>query len=122
MGNGKNHIEAKMLRHLADSLRRKETILNILNMDWLKEADNFIKGYLCINDISEIDISDYGIRYSYNENGESYDYDLCFVGLDIKDEVIAKTYYNNIFRFSELEDVIKFKIINSIIKENYGNQ
>ena len=69
----------KVLKTMADSLRRKESVLNIINMDWLMEAVNFIKGYLSFNDISDIDISVHDIRYSYNDDGEIYDYDLFYV-------------------------------------------
>ena len=56
-----------------------------------------------------------------NEDGEIYDYDLFFVGLDNKGDVVVKTSKDNIyFRFSELDDVMRFEIINSIIKDVYG--
>lgn len=111
----------KVLKTMADSLKRKESVLTMINTDWYMEAVNFIKGYLSFNDVSEIDISDYDIRYYYNEDGEIYDYDLFFVGLDNKGDVVVKTSKDNIyFRFSELDDVMKFEIINSIIKDVYG--
>lgn len=110
-----------ILKGIAESLERKESLLNMLHMDWVKEAVNFIKGYLSLNDISDIDISDYGIRYSYSEAGAMYDYDLFFIGLDNKGEVVVKTYNNNMyFRFSELNEALRFEIINSIIREVYG--
>ena len=111
----------KVLKTMADSLKRKESVLTMINTDWYMEAVNFIKGYLSLNDVSEIDISDYDIRYYYNEDGEIYDYDLFFVGLDNKGDVVVKTSKDNIyFRFSELDDVMRFEIINSIIKDVYG--
>lgn len=111
----------KVLKTMADSLKRKESVLTMINTDWYMEAVNFIKGYLSFNDVSEIDISDYDIRYYYNEDGEIYDYDLFFVGLDNKGDVVVKTSKDNIyFRFSELDDVMRFEIINSIIKDVYG--
>lgn len=111
----------KVLKTMADSLRRKESVLNIINMDWYVDAVNFIKGYLSLNDVSEIDISDYDIRYSYNEDGEVYDYDLFYVGLDNKGDIVVKASKDNIyFKFSELDDVMRFEIINSIIKDVYG--
>ena len=110
----------KVLKTMADSLKRKESVLTMINTDWYMEAVNFIKGYLSFNDVSEIDISDYDIRYYYNEDGEIYDYDLFFVGLDNKGDVVVKTSKDNIyFRFSELDDVMRFEIINSIIKDVY---
>ena len=82
------------------------------------EAVNFIKGYLSFNDISDIDISNYDIRYSYNDDGEIYDYDLFYVGLDNKGDIVVKASKDNIyFKFSELDDVMRFEIINSIIKD-----
>lgn len=111
----------KVLKTMADSLKRKESVLTMINTDWYMEAVNFIKGYLSFNDVSEIDISDYDIRYYYNEDGEIYDYDLFFVGLDNKGDVVVKTSKGNIyFRFSELDDIMRFEIINSIIKDVYG--
>lgn len=111
----------KVLKTMADLLKRKESVLTMINTDWYMEAVNFIKGYLSFNDVSEIDISDYDIRYYYNEDGEIYDYDLFFVGLDNKGDVVVKTSKDNIyFRFSELDDVMRFEIINSIIKDVYG--
>lgn len=111
----------KVLKTMADSLKRKESALTMINMDWYMEAVNFIKGYLSFNDVSEIDISDYDIRYSYNEDGEVYDYDLFYVGLDNKGDVVLKASKDNIyFKFSELDDVMRFEIINSIIKDVYG--
>lgn len=111
----------KVLKTMADSLKRKESVLTMINTDWYMEAVNFIKGYLSFNDVSEIDISDYDIRYYYNEDGEIYDYDLFFVGLDNKGNVVVKADKNSIyFRFSELDDIMKFEIINSIIKDVYG--
>lgn len=111
----------KVLKTMADSLKRKESVLTMINTDWYMEAVNFIKGYLSFNNVSEIDISDYDIRYYYNEDGEIYDYDLFFVGLDNKGDVVVKTSKDNIyFRFSELDDVMRFEIINSIIKDVYG--
>lgn len=111
----------KVLKTMADSLKRKESVLTMINTDWYMEAVNFIKGYLSFNDVSEIDISDYDIRYYYNEDGEIYDYDLFFVGLDNKGDVVVKTSKDNIyFRFSELDDIMRFEIINSIIKDVYG--
>lgn len=56
----------KVLKTMADSLKRKESVLTMINTDWYMEAVNFIKGYLSFNDVSEIDISDYDIRYYYN--------------------------------------------------------
>ena len=111
----------KVLKTMADSLKRKESVLTMVNMEWLMDAVNFIKGYLSFNDISDIDISDHDIRYSYNEDGEVYDYGLFYVGLDNKGDVVVKTSKDNIyFKFSELDDVMKFEIINSIIKDVYG--
>ena len=111
----------KVLKTMADSLKRKESVLTMINTDWYMEAVNFIKGYLSFNDVSEIDISDYDIRYYYNEDGEIYDYDLFFVGLDNKGDVVVKTSKDNIyFKFSELDDIMRFEIINSIIKDVYG--
>ena len=111
----------KVLKTMADSLKRKESVLTMINTDWYMEAVNFIKGYLSFNDVSEIDISDYDIRYYYNEDGEIYDYDLFFVGLDNKGDIVVKTSKDNIyFKFSELDDVMRFEIINSIIKDVYG--
>ena len=111
----------KVLKTMADSLKRKESVLTMINTDWYMEAVNFIKGYLSFNDVSEIDISDYDIRYYYNEDGEIYDYDLFFVGLDNKGNVVVKASKDNIYlKFSELDDIMKFEIINSIIKDVYG--
>ena len=111
----------KVLKTMADSLRRKESVLNIINMDWYVDAVNFIKGYLSFNDISDIDISNYDIRYSYNDDGEIYNYDLFYVGLDNKGDIVVKASKDNIyFKFSELDDVMRFEIINSIIKDVYG--